>query len=345
MLVSPVVEISIGLIYPDLILMRLEQNLTLLIILTIFFGLELVGFNASFAENSAKSTFDYRRLTESIGINGQDRRFLISCPEAVNSENSGSKLPVLIVLHGGGGNASIIEHVARFDKVAQKQKMLLVYPQGSGLIPGKFLTWNAVDCCGFAKDRNIDDIGFIDGLIDRLVEKYQANPREVYLVGFSNGAMMAYEFACKYPSRIAGLGIVAGSMTGKEKSPGMPVPLLIIHALNDRNVPFSGGEGRTAKWGYPVNKMSVDFALDFWSKNNLCQQKPVVEQNDGYTLRLYQPQNGGAVVKAYILDSGGHSWPGGNKSSFLAKNPSDCIDASQLIWDFFQSQTIIQKGN
>jgi polyhydroxybutyrate depolymerase len=112
--------------------------------------------------------------------NGQSRSYILHLPPSYNEEN---EMPLVVVLHGGGGNAKNIEEVTGFSEKADEEGFIVVYPDGSGRFNRYLLTWNGGFCCGYALEHNIDDVGFIRALIEYLQENFAINRNMIYVTG------------------------------------------------------------------------------------------------------------------------------------------------------------------
>lgn len=187
-------------------------------------------------------------------------------------------------------------------------------------------------------ENNIDDVGSISALIDELVARDNADPNRIYVTGMSNGAMMAHQLGAKLPHKIAAIAPVVGGMFGDEPRPSLPVPALIINGRLDRSVPLEGGhsEGRVASaWdGTPVKPAA--YQGSFWAAANGCKNaaKESKLANGALTHIQYSCPVGQEVVH-YIVNDGGHSWPGGEKGSKQGDEPSRSMDASEVMLNFF----------
>jgi polyhydroxybutyrate depolymerase len=146
-----------------------------------------------------------------------------------------TRAPLVVALHAALGAGGVMELLTRLDRVADKEKLLVAYPDGA---PATGRVWNAGDCCNRSTS---DDAGFLGGLIDHLVATQRADAARVYVTGISNGAMMAYRMACQRADKIAAVAAVAGSMTYRPCRPARPVPLMIFHGSADTTVPEGGG--------------------------------------------------------------------------------------------------------
>ena len=154
---------------------------------------------------------------ETLQHDGRARRFL------VHDFSGGRPAPVVIVLHGGGGNPENAVNMTQFDVVAAREKLIAVYPGGTGGLPGgRVLTWNAGHCCAYAMRQKVDDAGFLGALIDRLVSAGKADPDRVYVTGMSNGGMMSHVMGRALPGKVAAIAPVVGALFGDEPPSSRP---------------------------------------------------------------------------------------------------------------------------
>lgn len=170
---------------------------------------------------------------------GIERSYLIHTPDESVMRNG--PVPLVLVLHGGGGNADNAERMTGFTEKAQKEGFIVVYPDGSGRFRDKLLTWNAGHCCGYAMERDADDTSFVRALIDRLIENHPVDPRRVYATGMSNGGMMAHRLGRELSGKLAAIAPVVATVFGDEKRPTHPVSALMVNGMLDKSVPHEGG--------------------------------------------------------------------------------------------------------
>ena len=124
---------------------------------------------------------------------------------------------LVVVLHGGLGRALRIvsknsESGMNLDAMADRHGFIVAYLNGTPVtrIFGKDKKgWNAGLCCGQAARNKIDDVGYITGAVAALVRTYGIDPKKVYGVGHSNGAMMTQRVVCE-----AGVYAAAVSISG-----------------------------------------------------------------------------------------------------------------------------------
>jgi polyhydroxybutyrate depolymerase len=271
-----------------------------------------------------------------------------------SSFNRSVSVPLVIALHGRGvdGEGMILVTRKGFDRLADRDGFIVVYPDGIEM------NWNDGRMDEEADDRahreNIDDVGFIAALTDKMVSDYNANPKRVYVTGISNGAIMSYRLACELSHKIAAIAPVDGNIPQlfiPECSPSRHIPVLAINNVNDPMVPFEGGELHGHDGRKILGKvLSVEESVGYWVKKNGCSPVPVVNEEpdrdpaDGtrVTSMEYVNRDDGTEVILFIVDGGGHTWPGGLQylpERVIGKTSRD-IDANEVIWSFFRRQTL-----
>ncbi|TYK52944.1 alpha/beta hydrolase family esterase [Actinomadura decatromicini] len=244
------------------------------------------------------------------------REYLLHVPAEVSGgrweDGRPADPPALVVaLHGGLATMGQMEKLTGFDRLSDEKGFLVAYPDGF------MTTWNAGDCCGPAKVGDIDDVGFLAKLIDRLTGAGLADPRRVYVTGFSNGAGMAYRMACERPGKIAAIGVVEGALVTK-CDPGRPVSAMIFHGTADENVPYHGGGRRDFNDGRPFPPASR--AVAFWRRVAGLPAKGEKINTSVSGARCESSGADGVAVAFCTVDGGTHRWPPG---------------ASAVLWDFF----------
>jgi polyhydroxybutyrate depolymerase len=258
-------------------------------------------------------------------VDGRERHYRVRVPEGV-----AGRLPVVLVLHGGGGNGRQVEQQTGMSVAAHEAGFIAVYPEGTGRT--SLLTWNAGDCCGYAQRENVDEVAFVSALLDEVFADYPADPARVYVTGMSNGAMMAYQLACELSDRIAGIAPVAGALNVTPCRPTRPVPVLAIHGTADEVVPYEGGPPtRQLPGGETWANTSVADSVGFWAKHNECTSTPEVTEADSVTVTDYGPCH----VVLYTVKDGGHAWPGGTQPRSAADRVPPTPDATRVILNFF----------
>ncbi|MDP2239355.1 MAG: PHB depolymerase family esterase [Burkholderiales bacterium] len=268
---------------------------------------------------------------------GMTRSYVVRAPNELLQGNR--RVPLVLVLHGGGGNAGNAEAMTGFTEKARQEGFIVVYPEGSGRMKDKLLTWNAGHCCGYAMENRVNDAGFINALIDRLIADFPVDPRRIYATGMSNGGMMSHRLGIELSHRITAIAPVVATLFGDERKPPHPVSAIMINGMLDASVPHRGGPpgGRFADaWdGAPAKPAVVQ--AQFWADAGNCGE-PVKNESDAVIVQRYRCPAGRAV-ELYLVKDNGHAWPGGQTGSRMGDKPSTTINATDVIWDFFKTQT------
>lgn len=304
----------------------------------LFVALGVVGWlsattPAAWAAERGGSVADQR---QALVHDGTRRSFVLRLPG--EPALRGRQVPLVLVLHGGGGNAENAERMTGFTEKAQREGFIVAYPEGSGRLRDKLLTWNAGHCCGYAMERDADDVGFVRALIDRLVASYPVDPRRIYVTGMSNGGMMAHRLGRELSGRIAAIAPVVATVFGDEKPPAHPVSALMINGMLDQSVPHEGGPpgGRfNTAWDGTPAKPALDQG-GFWAEANGCAKHPA-RQDNGPLVRWQYACPAGKAVELYLLKDNGHAWPGGQRGNARGDLPSSSMNATDVIWDFFKA--------
>ena len=238
--------------------------------------------------------------TGSFVFEGRLRNYIVFLPQNYNGTD---KLPVVFNLHGYTLSAQQQMNYSKMNSVADTAGFIVVYPNAVNT------AWN----CGISGPPNVNDVGFIDTLIDTLSAHYRIDITRIYCCGLSMGGHMSNRLACELSNRIAAIASVVGTMAksiANTCSPNHSMPILLINSTADPIVPYTGD----------LQRLAVDTLLAKWANFNLCTQCdtitiPNLDTLDGCTVQkisfnhcsdsadviLYKVINGGIPGQAAIL--------------------------------------------
>lgn len=315
-----------------------EGVLFFIIVLLILFLTNLAGCIYKIPE-------DPNTLIREFLFDGLQRTYKIHIPPNISDEIS----PALIfVLHGGGGTGDGMERsltLGGFNILSDENNFIVVYPDGIER------NWNdgRKNTSDPAHQQNIDDVGFINALIENLTNEFNIDQNRIFSTGISNGAMMSYRLALELPEKIAAIGPVAGAIP-IDILPEEPLlsqlSVCVISGTNDPLVPWEGGTVGTKRNPRGI-VMSVPASVNFWVFNNNCNNTPEtillpdIDPSDRtrvYYHRYGSGENNTEVV-LYEIKNGGHTWPDGYQylSKIIIGRTSKDINANEVIWDFFKN--------
>ncbi len=271
----------------------------------------------------------------SVDWGGRQRTARLHVPIGVTGP-----VPMVVQLHGGGGNGTQIDRSTGFTALADREAaagrgFVVVSPDA---VDGN---WNdgRLDQ-GAAVEEGVDDVGFLVALTRMLVADALVDPAAVVVVGMSNGAFMAQRVICEAPAgTFAGAGLVAG--TGPDPLPPCtPTPgvrIVAFHGTDDPLVPYDGGDVRGPLLGRSRGAaIGVDALAAAWAHHLGAPATPERSTvGEGVTLRRWVGPGGEA--RFYRIDGGGHRWPGGGGAELperLVGGDAGVIDATTTMWSF-----------
>jgi polyhydroxybutyrate depolymerase len=188
------------------------------------------------------------------------RMLKVYTPERFEDRN----IPLLIGFHSAFGTADQFAQTFPIYKLADRYGFRVAYLDGTRIARvADHRNWNAGDCCGEPQRDNVDDNGFISAVIDSAVRENITENNKVFLFGHSNGAMMAYRYACAHPERIRGVIGVSGSLSMPTCKAAGNVRVLHIHGTLDTIIPINGGFSSSNS---THDHKSVDETLDTMHK-------------------------------------------------------------------------------
>jgi polyhydroxybutyrate depolymerase len=264
------------------------------------------------------------RTNGTIVSSGRTREYLLYVPR---SYDRAKPTPLVISLHGASVWPAQQMNLSRWNRLADEQGFIVVYPSGSGMPK----VWNVDRGAGLMRD-----VRFIAALIDTLEANYNIDPTRIYANGISNGGGMTFVLSCTLSDRIAAVGLVAAaqSLPWSWCTDRSPVPMIAFHGTADRWVPYDGGRNRIGPETFPsVLSWTAD-----WARRNRCGSNPVDSVVAADVTRLeYTNCADGAGVVLYAIQGGGHAWPGGKPMpQWIVGRTSNSIDATSEMWTFFR---------
>jgi len=269
---------------------------------------------------------------------GRERYFLMHVPPGLDTT---APVTVILALHGGGGTPEGMMEMSGFNALADSQNIVVIYPSGSGSTQLR-LFWNILLSDTYASENNIDDIGFMNLVLERVGEMINVDPSRMYAAGFSQGGMMCYRLACDagFSAKLAAIGVVGATMTVAPDACAAvrPVPVISFHGQQDPFSNFKGGIAENAPRNDQVVRPGVAESIQFWARRGGLPEVPAASGMRGTAeLQQFGPGTNDFQVVSWVIHDGGHTWPGssGNLPEWMMGKVNRDIDATALIWDFF----------
>ena len=304
----------------------------------------------TFAHNSCGTSFPgYETIKPgtykhklNIRVSGFRRSYLLHIP---NGYDPAKPTPLVVVLHGAFDTAKKMETQTGLSDLADREVFIALYPNGITFF-GWLQHWNAWHCCGKAMKDGVDDLGFVADVIMQTQAHLNVDPKRIYMVGYSNGGMLAYLFASERPEILSAVAVIASTIGSRpspsepEKripQPKAPVPIIIFHGREDKTIPYEGGVNFAHKEGPYYT--SVAESVRFWANNNMCSNPPKKERLlEGKVLKqAWKECEGDAEIILYTIEDWNHDLPTRHFTNKLpASNSLKGFHATDVIWDFFK---------
>lgn len=288
---------------------------------------------------AAQPGISVRRLASG----GRQRCYLLHIPPRYDP---GQPLPVVFSLHGFASNAEGQARIPKWSQLADRESFIVVYPEGTSF-PRR---WNAADAF---LARDVDDVQFFRDIVADLAQIASIDPERIYVSGISNGGTMSHRIACEAADLVTAIGTVAALPleTPGGCQPSRPVPLIAFHGTADPLVSYDGGTYHAMGLGRllpaPARGLSyppIETWIANWAERNGCSVTPEAGPRAGDATCLhYSDCRNGADVVLYTIEDGGHTWPGSAPIPFFGKTSQD-VDASAVMWGFFQAHTLHQES-
>jgi polyhydroxybutyrate depolymerase len=297
-----------------------------------FFGVAFVLLlSGQFAVPATGDELESRTLI----VNDQERSYNLH----KSSQPIQGKVPLVVALHGGGGNGKAMKDTYGFKQFVATGECVAVYPEAAsgGWVP--------------------EDIAFLDAMIDEVLRRPEIDHQQLFITGASRGGLATFVMASKskHAFRAAGT-VIASQLVGLARDYPIKKPLdfMMIAGTDDPLMPYRGGWGamRQAKTtGEPdARVMPVEEMIGLLLKANAIDGSPEVntlgnvDASDGCTneVRQWKHSQSGRRVTLVKVIGGGHVTPGGRQ--YLPKDvigpACNDFDHARVMWEFFRGKPV-----
>jgi poly(3-hydroxybutyrate) depolymerase/peptidoglycan/LPS O-acetylase OafA/YrhL len=262
---------------------------------------------------AARRTINYTTSTMQVG--SMTRSYTVLTPAKTALPASA---PIIMVL--SGLNSTQDQEITRDELTpyVSSGKAELVYPLAYRE------SWNAIGCCSWASMAKVNDTGFIEALAKQVDP---GNSRPIYLMGYSNGARLAYTIACTDPLLFDGIAAVKGDpMPSCDVS--VPQKFLQVASTDDTDVPYTTGE--KGDFREVPDALVQDTDLRYADQ---CSAKSASSKQGNMTLTTWSDCLDGSSVTFAVYTAGVHSYP---------RPPVSYPAASQVIWAWINNTVTVQ---
>ena len=312
-------------------------------------------------------------VRKTIEVDGFEREYMVYTPSSHSTEKAGG---IIVCLHGFGRNMDDFFEEYDVTGIADLLNMIVVAPQAlpeqhddvNGLLDtygpliGNGLSLHSVWGCGLGVEatllflqlinaelnKDLDDVNFIDRMIDEVISDFDMPEENIYMLGTSMGGYMTYQYALLNGDRLSGIISIAGSMGTKIKGMDhhIKVPVCDFHSLTDEVVHYNGPYMEEIMgWGLLNISLAtpMEQVINYWRETNGTGD-PVTEKIDyypstnGITVEKFTYPEPDYEVIHYRIDGAPHSY-------FFSKDNGDCMDHAEEIMRFIQAHTTDNPNN
>jgi len=239
----------------------------------------------------------------SVEIDGISRSYWVYSPSV---ENDDSDMPVVFLFHGSLGSGKGLSDATGFNRYAEEEKIIAVYPDA------QVGNWAEGCGCNNADRLGIKDPEFFTVMIDEVSREYPVHSEQIFVAGFSQGGLFADRLACEFSSRIQGVAVIAANMSkplSENCSPSEQITIKIIQGTGDTVLPYYGSDNGS------LSLLSAKETASFWAEKNGIIGEPglsyIPDSTNKQVERLIYGQisTGTTYVELLSIRNGGHTWP------------------------------------
>lgn len=289
-----------------------------------------------------------------------DRGYDVVLPDGYAA---GSPVPVVLALHGGGGNRLSMSRISCDDgtlasttclhDLGRTEGFAVVYMDGvsPGGLKKNLRAWTAGGgtdnwrCTGDPTcGMDTDDVAYFRALLDDLESRMSVDTQRVYSTGISNGGAMSHVLACELSDRIAAVAPIGGAMqwtTSRTCTAANPVAVMHVHGTADPCWVYEGGPSECPVGQPGKEHVSVERTMREWAVLLGCTGEAVSEPVEGTTTTRWTWPGCSEDLVLLRVEGGGHVWPDGHqyfKEETVGPVWRDWDDA--LLWEFLSAHTL-----
>ncbi|WP_052380255.1 MULTISPECIES: alpha/beta hydrolase [unclassified Pseudoalteromonas] len=244
-----------------------------------------------------------------------DREYYLIKPDNYKADKA---YKLLLAFHGSGGSSEQMRNLARFEQYSDDY--LIAYPQS------KVEEWNEGCNCNKPNRLGINDLEFVDQIIEQIQSEHHILEDEIYGTGYSQGALFSQNLLCNRSDKFKAIASVAAPMSvqlSEACNISDPTDYLSIHGKNDKVLPYLGRYHNN--WGLISSPDAISLIADL---NQINTEPTSTTVKEGLIETQYK--NDTNTTQLLTAVNGGHTWSLNN------------LDTSQYILNFFDQATSVQ---
>ncbi|MAD56456.1 MAG: hypothetical protein CL974_02795 [Euryarchaeota archaeon] len=259
-------------------------------------------------------------------------------------------VPLIIDMHGYASDSTFHRALSSFNDIADEEGAIVIYPDGVlGLNQDWDLeenqAWNSGWCCAHSAREDIDDVGFIERIVNISLEIYNIDSNRIYASGWSNGCAMAQRLAMELSDIFTAVGCMAFYLITDPVENYTPIPIMEVHGFLDQVVLYSSTAlsvpFNEEMWTNPeaYDTGAVENMYE-WSDHNGCSgSAETFEINALYSIQGFDNCENGSSVRLMTVFAAQHNpyekdVDDGTIIGSVFAGTQGLVQSSHIVWDF-----------
>ena len=257
-------------------------------------------------------------------------------------------VPLIVDLHGFGSDSTEHRGLSDFNTIADEYNAIVVYPDGvttqNSWDTEANQGWNAGWCCADPAMDDVDDVGFIEKMVEISILKHNIDTNRIYLSGWSNGCAMAQRMAMDSSHIFAAVGCMSFYLVSDEYADYSPIPIMEVHGFLDQivlyessilSVPFNQGSWADLE---AIETGAIENMYEWGGYNGCSGDLNTFELNALYSIQGLDNCANGTEVRLMTIYAAQHNPYAKNLDSGLISNvfqgTQGLVQSSFIVWDF-----------
>lgn len=247
------------------------------------------------APSAGPSSVSTEARDVALTVGGRARDYLL---QPALGLPDGERAALVVVLHQEGGTPEGIATETALQAL-RRRGATLAYPAGVDR------SWDAGKCCGTSHTKGVDDIAFLDALLDDVARRAPVDTDRRALVGYSSGGMLTYRYVCQRPGKLVAAVVVSGSLESDCGASITTPDVLAVHGKLDGTIGLDQPRFIKALGLAPRPAVS---SLGILARSAGCQSTPDTTEQADVEVRQWVGCRGGSSVQALLVPDAGHGW-------------------------------------
>ncbi len=271
-----------------------------------------------------------------------------------------SPVPLVVDMHGYSSHSTEQRQMSSFETLANEEDLIVVYPDGDGevdkLTGETNQAWNAGWCCSHSVNEEIDDVGFIEKMIQIVIQKYNIDTNRIYASGWSNGCAMSQRLAMESSDIFAAVGCMSMYLLTEHTDNYSPIPIMEVHGFLDQVVLYES-TALSVPWNKNMWKNpeayetgAIENIFEWSELNNCTGGIETFDTNPLYTIQGFSNCEDDAQIRLMTIYAAQHNPYANNPIQddlIVFQGTQGLVQSSEIVWDFISqfSKEDVESSN